>query len=405
MKLIKINSNKSYLFVPEFIWDGISNDRFSNHTIFIKNGIIDHIGLISDLHLPPSDTIETVKLPGITLMPGLVDCHVHLAMNCNDLFKAVSEWETSPQQTITKAKSYSEDYLRNGIIAVRDGGDKANIGLTTRNLVKSENLASPEITATGQAIYKKGMYGSFLGPGVSNTKEALNQIENFKTSGVDQIKVIVSGLVSFKHFGSVGSVQFSWEELKEITEKAHSLGLKVMAHASSAQAVEISALAGVDSVEHGYFLERNQLELMKKHKTAWVPTLAPLGNLIKEKRIPYPGADLDIIKRSFERQLAMVHEAYELGLTLGIGTDAGANQVAHGYSYHDELKFYSEAGLDNLTILKMATSISAGIIGKDQSLGTISVNKQPFWCCINENPLTNPEILKKPEAVIIPVFS
>lgn len=402
MKLLRISTDKNYIFIPEFIWDGISDTLLHEHVVSIKNGVINYLGPAENVCSILQDDTEILRLAGTTLIPGLVDCHVHLAMNCNDLYKAVGDWESLPEQTITQAESYLEDYLRNGVVAVRDGGDKANIGLKMRKLEKQEKLAAPVITATGRAIYKKGMYGSFLGPGVSCINEAFKQVEDFKATGADQLKIVVSGLVSFKKFGAVGSVQFSAEELKEIIEKAHSLGLKVMAHASSAPAVEISVLAGADSIEHGYFLERHQLELMAEHKTAWVPTLAPLGNLIRENLITYQGADPDIIKKSFERQLVMVNEAFQMGVILGIGTDAGANQVFHGYSYHDELGYYSAAGLDNLAILKSATSVSARIISKDTSVGIISEGKQPFWCCISGNPLKKLETLKSPEAVIIP---
>lgn len=401
MNYLKIEVDKKYVLCPDKVWNGKDSEALLMPTVYISNGLIERISHPANQNFI-SPEFKIIRLPGVTLMPGLVDCHVHFAMNCENLFQAVNDWETNPGEVEKAACKYALNYLENGVLAVRDGGDKINIGLLTRNNIREKCFPGPLVTATGRAIYKKGGYGNFLGPGITTVREAVNNVVQFKEDGVDQIKVIVSGLVSFKKFGHVGPAQFSLAELKTIVETAHNFGLKVMTHASSAQAVETAVLAGADSVEHGYFLEDRQIELMLKHGTAWIPTLAPLGNLISKKHIPYDGADMDIIKRSFELQLKKVAAANNSGILLGIGTDSGANHVLHGGSYHDELAFYSTAGLSNLTILQAATCASASIIGKANQIGSISVGKQPFLIGVNGNPLDNLDVLKKPGWIIMP---
>lgn len=402
MKLLRISSNKKYIFFPGLIWDGISKSFRRNYAVQVENGIINYVGPASGLTCTETDNTEIVRIPGVTLMPGLVDCHVHFAMNCSDLTKAIQDWETHPAQVEQDTYQYALDYLNNGIVAVRDGSDKANIALCLKQKVHIGEKPGPLVTATGRAIYKKGLYGSFLGPGITTVGEAVDEIRKLKEEGTDQIKVIVSGLISFKNFGAVGSTQFTLYELTKIVEEAHMHGLKVMAHASSSDSVETAILAEVDSVEHGYFLRTRQLELMKKRGTAWVPTLAPLGNLIRTNHVPYAGADMAVIKKSFELQLERVNQAYQMGVTLGIGTDAGANCVPHGSSYHDELKFFAEAGIETMEILKMATLTSAAIIGQGHSMGSIIQGKKPYWCCFKGHPVKNIGILQKPEMVITP---
>ncbi len=402
MKFLKINADEDYLLIPDLLWDGIGDKPLKDHAVFITGGLISRLVPMSSLGENIIEGAELVRMEGTTLMPGLIDCHIHLSMNSESLSQAVDEWENRPVLAERHACQAAADFPVNGVLAVRDGSDKTGIGLTVRNKILSGLAPGPLVVATGRAVYKKGRYGIFLGPGIRTTDEALKQVEGLKTEGVDQLKVVVSGLVSFKELGVVGPSQFSISELKVIVDYAHHLGLKVMAHASSAEAVEVSARAGVDSVEHGYFLGTKQLELMAINGTAWVPTLAPLGNLVFSNYLPYGGADMDVIRRSFDIQLSRLKEAVELGVSVGIGTDAGANRVLHGYSYHDELRYYSMAGLSNMIILKMATSVSAEIIGQKGQLGAVSAGRKPYLISLLGNPLESLGFLCSPEWVIMP---
>ena len=401
MKLLSISQEKDYLLVPNMIWDAISPEVY-DAAVVIRRGLINRIIPLCALREEAMANMEIVHLPGLTLMPGLVDCHVHFSMDGENLPKAITNWDQQPDLVTQKSRQAAMDYLSAGVLAVRDGGDKKNIGLSLRNSIIKGLLPGPLVIATGRAIFRNGRYGAFLGPGVDNLEEALAQLELFRDEGIDQLKVVISGLVSFKEFGTVGPVQFSVTELQAIVDRAHFLGLKVMAHASSAPAVETAVKAGVDSVEHGYFVQSSELEQMARNGTAWVPTLAPLGNLIHLNHLPYEGADLNVIRRTFEIQLARVKEAYDLGITLGVGTDAGANHVPHGSSYMDELNYYAAAGLDHKAILHIATAQSACIIGRERELGTVSEGKKPFLIGVHGNPLESINKLKNPEMVILP---
>ena len=402
MKIIRIASGQDYLLLPELVWDGISEGPVKDQAVQVSGGLISKILPVTELCDSTEGHPKILDLRGITLMPGLVDCHVHFSMNSENLFQAIDDWDNRPDVMENQVRKAAADYLLNGVIAVRDGGDKKGISLNVRDSIKRGDYPGPLVTATGKAIYRRGLYGEFLGPGIKSPKEAINQVRLFKEEGVDQIKIVLSGLVSFKDFGIVGPPQFTFEELEPVVYEAHSLGLRVMAHASSAKAVEIAAKAGVDSVEHGYFVETAQLELMAKNKTAWVPTLAPLGNLVAGKHLPYRGADLEVIRKTLEIQISRLKEAWELKVQVGVGTDAGANLVLHGYSYHDELSYYSLAGLSNRTILQSATSVSARIINCDTMLGTISPGKKPFLIGLTGNPFISLQSLVSPALVIIP---
>ncbi|MFZ5639365.1 MAG: amidohydrolase family protein [Bacillota bacterium] len=400
MQQLRITTDKKYLICPDAIWDGKGSNLNQGHAVYIKNGRISQITEPADAQAIPH--AEIIRLPGITLLPGLIDCHIHLAMDGLDLRQVTKEWDERPDYTEMRVRDELAAYLQCGIVAVRDGGDKNNIGLTAKKTTAAGSRPGPRVTATGQAVYRNGRYGAFLGPGISDIKETAGVVRKLAADGADQLKVVVSGLVSFKNFGIVGAPQFTVKELAWIVETSHACGLKVMAHASSRDAVEIAVSAGVDSVEHGYFLSDHSIEEMARRGTAWVPTLAPLGNLLKNNCVPYTGADLDVIKRTLEIQQRQLVKAAAAGVLLGIGTDAGANMVPHGASYFDELNFYRDAGVDQLKILQAATRDGAKITGLDHVMGTIEPGREPYLIGVKGKPLDSPAPLGDPVFICLP---
>jgi imidazolonepropionase-like amidohydrolase len=401
MHQLRITTDKEYLICPDAIWDGIGGNLLRYHAVYIKKGRIHRI--IEQAHIQSISYAETIRLPGITLLPGLIDCHIHLAMDGLDLQQVIKEWDERPARTEVRVQDELAAYLQCGIVAVRDGGDRNNIGLEAKKTAAGCR-PGPRIVATGQAIYRYGRYGAFLGPGIRDITEIAGTVRKLAADGADQLKVLVSGLVSFKNFGAVGAPQFTEKELACIVETGHACGLKVMAHASSREAVDISIAAGVDSVEHGYFLSDYSIEEMARRGTAWVPTLAPLGNLLKNKCVPYPGADLEVIKRTLEIQQRQLMKAAAAGVVLGIGTDAGANMVPHGASYIDELNYLREAGLDQIKILQAATGDGAGIIGLDHVMGTLEPGREPYLIGVKGSPLDSPAPLEDPVFVCLPAI-
>lgn len=401
MKTIKIKPDKYYIIHAGQVWEGAgSSGLLQNCTVTIKKGRIERVstgGLKTEINDAQHDA-QVIRLPEITLMPGLIDCHVHLAFDSQNLLKTIEEWTTNPAATRSRIKQWMQDSLSSGLVALRDGGDLYGFSLQTREAQKTGQLEGPKILSPGTALYKKGRYGHFLGPGIETLADAKDQIAALAEQKVDHIKIVVSGLVSFKEYGLVGKTQFTAEELRAIVDTAHRYGLPVMAHASSDEAVSTAISAGVDSVEHGYFVKDATLKQMAESQTAWLPTVAPLGNLLTAGHVPYPGANLDVIRRSYEGQLEAINKAVNYGVLLGIGTDAGANQVYHGKSYLDELKYYQKAGLSNEEILSAATSASAKIVGMHEA-GHLKPGKLPLFIGVRGNPLQNLNQLKNIEFI------
>jgi imidazolonepropionase-like amidohydrolase len=298
------------------------------------------------------------------LQPGWVDAHVHLALDSLDFFQCLNNWE-SPDLIEENIKGYLEEYRKLGIVAIRDGGDLPGFSWIARNRIHEDVWLGPRVISVREAVSRKGMYGRFLGRGFEGLSDWYDQSNDFYAQGLDQLKVIVSGIIRFDEYLVVGPTQWTVEELGQIVESAHLRKIPVMAHASGEKGISVAIAAGVDSIEHGYYMTSEHLEQMKRRDIAWIPTVAPIGNILKYPSNRYSIKEIDILKRILDSQLRTIHEAYQLGVRIGIGTDAGAYLVPHGKSLLDELDWLVQAGIPKLEVYTMATRENAKILGQE----------------------------------------
>ncbi len=328
----------------------------------------------------------------ITLLPCLIDAHVHLAIwgNNNN-----SVWDND-EGLLIRIQEDLHAFMAQGIFSVRDGGDCRGINLKVRNLIKERRISGPLVISTGEALRKEGSYGSFLGNGHSSKKDLAENIDRRLASGINQLKVITSGIVSFRDYGKVNSPVISRDELQYIVSSARAVGVKVMAHASSAEAVHMSIEEGVDSIEHGYFLNKELLKKMAERSITWVPTIIPVVAQVREPVVNDKSQkEIDIITRIYEEQMANLLCARNMGVPLGLGTDSGASGVKHGIGLLEEMLLYSRAGLSNKDVLQSATIVNAKTLGLDENMGCIQNSKKPCLIGVQGDPTIDLNVLKK----------
>lgn len=371
MHLLEVGSHAE--IYCEKLWDGRAPYSVGPAILHICHGKISTVSAAGDI------PAAAVDLSGMTVLPALLDCHVHLTLPVN------------PPAWPERAKSY----LRSGIIAVRDAGGK-----------EVQKISCPPllIAATGQAISRTGFYGANLGAAVDSLREAEYIVDSLAARGARQIKVIASGIFSFSEFGKVGPVPFSVSELSAIVGKARQHRLPVMAHASGDTAVRTCLKAGVHSVEHGYFMSAETVKIMAERGIAWVPTLAPVAAFLDEPslRTSLTQNQLDVIHRSLEKQQEMVLLASQLGVIMGAGTDAGAPGVTHGLSLRYELGLLKACGLTPVQVLRAATSHAALICGMDAFMGAVEPGKHAYLIAVRGNPLENLSALHEIQCLIVP---
>lgn len=399
-EILKISPRDHLILLAGRGWGGISTELLGPTAIHIEAGRIARL----EQHKQDAVPGTIVKdFSHLTLLPGLIDCHIHLALDGVDFQQATGQWGC-PAALEARLSGELQRYLSRGVLVVRDGGDRLGIAFRTAMAVQKGELSGPRILASGQAIVRKGKYGSFLGGGVESVQEAGELIEEQAGQGVSQIKIVTSGIVSFSEYGKVGPLQFSEAELRSMVDIAHGLGLRVMAHASSEEAVATCLQAGVDSIEHGYFISTESLKAMACYGVAWVPTVVPVANQVLKPncRAGYTASQVEIISRTYREHQQKLPLAHHLGVPLAIGTDAGASGVLHGYAHLEEMRLFAETGLANVTVLQAATSQAAKVLGLEKEYGAIAPGKAPCLLGVSVNPLEDLSFLQAIEIIVLP---
>lgn len=257
-------------------------------------------------------------------LPLPADTHVHLSLG--------GSWRDN-----------AAAQLAAGVALVRDAGDKDGC-------LAGCDYPGLEIIRSGPAIFRAGFYGSFIG---DNRNLGLGG--KIAAAPGRFVKLTVTGMVSFDEYGRVGPQQWRRSEIAAIVRLAALYGKKVMAHVNSAAACQDVVAAGVDSLEHGYFITRETLLEMAAKGISWTPTVAAMANQEADPGGRFSPAQVEIIKRNYQRHLEMIAFAWEHGVNLTIGTDSGSYNVPHGPSFLKEMELFAAAGIPRPEVWKIAT--------------------------------------------------
>ena len=250
----------------------------------------------------------------------LWDCHMHMVLDGRDWRAAIGRHREKPREDWIRG--VLQQYARQGFGYLRDGGDRWGVGAKARELAPEYGIRYRTPLAP---LYHRGHYGAFIGTGYGDLREYTALIRQQRERGADFIKIMISGLMDFDRFGVLTEEGLPGEEIRELIHIAHEEGFAVMAHANGARTVEAAAAAGVDSVEHGAYLDEEALCAMKENGTVWVPTLSAVGNLRGKGRFRE-----EAVEAILESALENVRAFVALGGFLAPGTDAGAWAVPHG---------------------------------------------------------------------------
>jgi imidazolonepropionase-like amidohydrolase len=350
----------NYNVFAGWLIDGTGGQIRENVLINVKNGKIASIKEQKEFDPKIS---EMDDLSHCTLLPGLIDSHVHVFMSGTSDREIRMHQLNAPFQDMKKViLKHLFQQLAHGVVAVRDGGDYSGHALRyKKEYLQSENIPICLMSA-GKAWRAPGRYGKLIGRPLENGI-SLGQALAGEVDGVDHIKIVNSGLNSLTTFGRETRPQFSLAQLKDAVRTAENLGLKIMVHANGEFPVKLAIEAGCHTIEHGFFMGRDNLSRMAEKGTFWVPTACTMAAYAKNLDHIEAPADRSVVERTLDHQLTQLMQARERGVKTVIGTDSGSLGVVHGKSMAMELTLFMEAGYSLAEAIECATSRGAELLG------------------------------------------
>jgi len=359
-----------------------------------------------------------LDLTRCTVMPPLVDSHVHLFMSGTPDPQVRKRQLDQPFPEAADAMArHRLGHFRNGVLAVRDGGDHGGYGLRFRDLCHGR-FPPVRIRAPGRAWRAPGRYGALIGrpPRDGSTlpealAESLRRTERDPgdlpdpvggpdrlPGRPDHVKIVQSGLNSLLCFGRQTPPQFSPDELKAAVRTATRRGLRTMVHANGQTPVQYAVEAGCHSVEHGFFMGRENLERMAGRPVVWVPTVFPMAAYATQE----PGSrQADIARQTLDHQLGQLSLARTLGVATATGSDAGSLGVHHGEALKGEIRLFMDAGYSLEQAVCSATTVGARLLGLEEELGTLAPGMPATFLVAAGSPQDLPGSLGRLEAVYV----
>tara|TARA_Y100001936_G_scaffold249994_1_gene301656 strand:+ start:77 stop:1366 length:1290 start_codon:yes stop_codon:yes gene_type:complete len=363
-------------------------------------------------HIAVGEGDTLVDLSDSVVLPGLMDMHVHLSFQQGGTASYLKRFTQNEADYALMASHYAEKTLMAGFTTVRNLGDSYNETVALRNAINSGIATGPRIYTAAKSIATTGGHADptngmakrispHVGPeqGVINgVDEARQAIRQRYKDGADTIKITATGgVLSVAKSGQ--NPQFMDDELTAIVETARDYGMKVAVHAHGKEGMIRAIKAGVASIEHGTYMDKEVMKLMKKHGTYYVPTILA-GNFVAEKA-KIDGYFPDIVRPKAAAIGPLIQatfgKAYKAGVNIAFGTDSGVS--AHGDNAQ-EFALMVEAGMPPAEAILSATVNTAKLLDVEETLGTLEAGKLADIIAVKGNPLTDISVLEHVQFVM-----
>ena len=397
------NASAATLIHAGRLIDGLADAPRERVTIVVEG---DRIRSVETGFVVPAEGDVVIDLSDSTAMPGLMDMHVHLTSEHNRRSEIDSIKKSEADRAYDSIR-FAERTLMAGFTTVRNLGDQFGVSIALKRAIAEGNVQGPRIFTSGRSIGTRGGHADSTnswGPFLYSDDPRLDTVCNGPDScreavrrryqdGSDSIKITATGgVLSIAKSGT--APQFTDEELQAVISTAHDYGMKVAAHAHGAEGIKRAVRAGIDSIEHGTFMDDEALQLMKRKGTHYVATISA-GRWVYEKAqdptyfpaIVRPKA-LEVgpqIQETFGK-------AWRGGVTIMFGTDCGVCE--HG-SNAKEFAYMTEAGMPVMAAIKSATIVPAAYLGIDDQLGSIGAGKIADIIAVPGDPRADVHLMER----------
>ncbi|MGD8563110.1 MAG: amidohydrolase family protein [Desulfarculaceae bacterium] len=345
----------------------------------------------------PQDA-HAVSLGGGFLLPGLIDSHVHLTMDGSPDPLTAMVNQSIPTTTL-KASQHARNTLMAGFTSVRDLGGASGIDLALRDAINSGLASGPRMLASARYVCMTGGHGwNSGGREADGPDDVRKAVREQIRAGCDLVKLMATGGVMTPGV-EPGSAQLTEEELRAGIEEAHKAGRKTATHAQGSQGILNALRAGIDSIEHGFYLTEEIVSIMAENKVAYVPTITAINNIVvngTESGIPeFAVKKAKKVQKAHLQSLVLAKQA---GILVAMGTDAGTPFNLHGENAQ-EMTLMVQAGYSPLEAITCATQKGAQVLGLEKELGTIEEGKIADLIAVDSDPTSDIKVLQNPDAI------
>lgn len=373
---------------------GRDSKPLKNMVLLVEGKLIKKMVPESELNY---DNLDVVDLSDKVIMPGMINCHTHFLQEAIGDPMSLLMKESS---TITafRAKNNLQKILKSGVTYFRDMGGHEYIDIEVKKAFTNELISGPDFLVSGKVITMTGGHCWLIGRECDGIHDARKAAREQIKAGAEVIKIMATGGV-MTYGVDPGSPQLTCEEMTVIIEEAHKAGRKCAAHAQGTQGIKNAIEAGIDSIEHGIYLDDYTIEEMVNRGVFLVPTLSPSYFIVKHgKDGGIPTYIIEKSKKTVESHLNSFRKAIKAGVKIATGSDAGT-------PFNDfdktafEIKLMVDAGMTTQDAIFSSTRNAAELLGVHQYYGTLEVGKNADFIVLKDNPYENINTLLNVEGV------
>lgn len=366
------------VFTNANILDVIGETTIKNGSVLVEDGTIKEVG--ANIAVP--EGAKVIDLGGKTMLPGIFNCHVHM---CSDAGNGRREQISDASAAIRGIKNL-RTLVNSGVTYIRDAGSPHYIDIDLHEAQLRGDIVAPEMQTAGRCICMTGGHGHDSGREADGPDDCRKAAREQLKAGATWIKVMATGGVMTKGV-EPGSPQLTEEELRAAIEEAHKAGAKSFTHAQGMTGIKNALRAGVDSIEHGFFMDDWCFDFMKEHNVFFVPTLAaPYWIKVNGTAAGIPDYMVRKVENTIEAHQDTFRRAHRAGVKIALGTDAGTPFNKYDLTCY-ECVLMVENGMTPMEAIQCGTINAAELMSVDATHGSITPGKRANFAIFEEDPL------------------
>lgn len=374
---------------------GDGRDTVQEAVVLVEDGVIKEVGAAGQVCIPPE--AQRVDLSGRVMLPGMIDTHIHCLMDASpDPMSSLTQ--RAEGVTVLQAAEHLKATARSGITWVRDLGGYNYLEMSLQEAAGEAMIPGSRMLVAGRVITMTGGHGYPMGREADGEAEVRRAAREQLKAGADVVKVMATGGVLTSGV-EPGAAQLTEKEMRAAVTEAHKAGRRVAAHAQGTEGIKNALRAGVDSVEHGLFLDEEAVRMMKQAGTWLVPTLTATRRIVDAgTEAGIPQFAVRKAKDALQSHLKSFRMAVDGGVKVAMGTDAGTPFNRHGDNLQ-ELRLMVEAGMSPSDAIYAACGGAAELLGIEDRAGTLKKGRRADMVVLEADPLADIENIHRQERV------